>query len=86
MAAPITLRLDAETRRKIERIAERRRISKSEVIRQALHSWAELHYEPCSPYEGLADLLGIGHGGDPKRSENSGRKFEKILRERRAQS
>jgi len=86
MEAPVTLRLDSETRRRIARIAERRKISRSEVIRQALNSWTELHEANCSPYEAMADLLGVVRGGNPKRSENSGRKFQKILQEKRARS
>jgi Arc/MetJ-type ribon-helix-helix transcriptional regulator len=86
MEPPVTLRLDAKTRRQITRIAERRRISKSELIRQALSSWTELHEANCSPYEAMADLLGVVRGGNPKRSENGGRKFQKILKEKRRRS
>jgi Ribbon-helix-helix protein, copG family len=84
MGAPVTLRLDPETRRKIAQIAERRKISKSEVIRLALNSWTELNAANCSPYDAMAGLIGVVHGGNPKRSENAGRKFRKMLEEKRA--
>jgi Arc/MetJ-type ribon-helix-helix transcriptional regulator len=86
MEAPVTLRLDRETRRKIARIAERRRISKSEVVRQALNSWPEFRDTEKSPYELIADLVGSVNGGDPKRSENAGKKVKEILKERRRRS
>jgi len=86
MGSAVTLRLDAETRRQIARIAQRRRISKSEVMRRALKSWVELHENNCSPYEAMAHLLGVVHGGDPKRSENGGRKFTEMLLKKRARS
>jgi Arc/MetJ-type ribon-helix-helix transcriptional regulator len=85
MDAPVTLRLDRETRRKIARIAERRRISKSEVVRQALRSWPEFRDNDKSPYELIADLVGSVNGGDPKRSENSARKVKEILKQKRRQ-
>jgi Arc/MetJ-type ribon-helix-helix transcriptional regulator len=83
MEAPVTLRLDVETRRRIARIAGRKRISKSEVIRQALSSWIEPQ-ETANPGEALSDLLGVVRGGDAHRSKDSGRKFERLLKERAA--
>ena len=86
MDAPVTLRLDSKTRQQIARIAKRRRISKSEVIRLALHAWPEFHRAETSPYEAMADLIVIVNGGDPKRSENGGRKFAAFLKQKRRRS
>jgi predicted transcriptional regulator len=36
MPSPLTLRLDPKTRRRIERIARRKQLSTSEVVRQAI--------------------------------------------------
>ena len=80
MEAPVTVRLDRNTRRKLAKIAERRRISKSEVIRQALNSWPEFHEADRSPYEAMKSFIGILDGADPKRSEGGGRKFKAFLK------
>jgi hypothetical protein len=60
-------------------VARRKGISKSEVIRRALNSWPEFADSSVSPYEQIADLIGIVQGGNPRRSEKSGTQFRKIL-------
>jgi len=84
--APVTLRLDPKTRRQIARVARRKGISKSEVIRRALNSWPEFIDSTGSPYEQLADLIGVVQGGNPRRSEKSGTQFRKILAFKRKSS
>ena len=79
MDAPVTLRLDPKTRRKIARVARRKGISKSEVIRRALNSWPEFVDSSLSVYEQVADLIGVVQGGNPRRSEETGKQFRKIL-------
>jgi predicted transcriptional regulator len=39
--SPVTLRVDKETRQRIARIARRKQLSASEVIRQAIETWIE---------------------------------------------
>ena len=41
MASPLTFRLDAKTRQRIARLARHKRMSTSEVIRQAVAAWAD---------------------------------------------
>ena len=84
MASPLTLRLDEKTRKRIARIARRKRLSTSEVIRQAIEAWAERHEPVTSPYEVVKDLLGVVHGGNPKGSVQTGRRFTKLLKQRRS--
>jgi Arc/MetJ-type ribon-helix-helix transcriptional regulator len=86
LASPLTLRLDEKTRRQIARIARRKRLSTSEVIRQAIEAWAERQEPIAAPFELAADLLGIVRGGNPKRSEQTGRRFVKLLKDRRSRS
>lgn len=86
MEAPVTLRLDPKTRRQIARIARRKGISNSEVIRRALHSWPEFTESTVSPYEQLADLIGVVKGGNPRRSEKSGKQLQQILATKRKRS
>jgi Arc/MetJ-type ribon-helix-helix transcriptional regulator len=86
MASPLTLRLDQKTRQRIARIARRNRVSTSEVVRQALAAWADRHEPVTSPYDAVADLLGVVHGGNPRRSARTGRRFTKLLKIRRSLS
>jgi Arc/MetJ-type ribon-helix-helix transcriptional regulator len=86
MASPLTLRLDEKTRRQIARIARRKRLSTSEVIRQAIEAWTERQEPLAAPLELVSDLIGIVRGGNPKRSEQTGRRFTKLLKERRKRS
>ena len=84
MASPLTLRLDKKTRQQIARIARRKRLSTSEVIRQAIEVWAEGQEPVAAPFELVSDLLGVVRGGNPGRSEQAGRRFTKNLKNRRS--
>jgi hypothetical protein len=84
MASPLTLRLDEKTRKRIARIARRKQVSTSEVVRQAIEAWAERHEPVASPYEAVMDLLGVVRGGNPKRSVQTGRRFARLLKGRKA--
>lgn len=83
MPSPLTLRLEENTRRRIARIASRRQISTSEVIRQAIEAWVERQEPITVPYEAIADLIGVVHGRKPDRSTKTGRGFREILQDRR---
>lgn len=83
MRSPVTLRLDDSTRVRIARIARRRGITASEVIRQAIASWADADEMKVSPFEAVSDLLGIVHGGDRHRSAQTGRQLKHLLERRR---
>lgn len=84
MASPITLRLDPELRRRVTRIAKRKRITTSEVLREAITTWVEREDSSGSFYDSIKDLVGCVSGGDPKLSENTGRTFTELLRARQA--
>lgn len=86
MASPLTLRLDKETRQRIARIARRKRVSASQVIREAIEAWVERQESTGSPYEMVADLIGVVHGGNPKRSTETGRRLAELLKGRRRRS
>ena len=83
MAAPLTLRLEKKTRQRIARIASRKRISTSEVIREAIEAWVERQEPVAAPYEAMADLIGVVNGGKPRRSANTGSAFRAVLKRRR---
>jgi predicted DNA-binding protein len=84
MASPLTLRLDPKTRQRLEQIARRKRLSKSEVVRQAIEAWAGRQEPVTSPYEALAYLIGVVHGGKADRSSETGRRFAELLKSRRS--
>ena len=84
MASPLTLRLDAKTRRRLERIARRKQLSTSEVVRQAIDAWADRQEPVASPYETLCDLIGVVRGGRSDRSVQTGRAFAKLLKKNRS--
>src|SRR5258708_23838775 len=50
MASPLTLRLDSKTRQRLERIARRNQLSKSEVVPQAIHASTDLQQPVISPH------------------------------------
>lgn len=83
MASPLTLRLDKKTRERIARIARRREVSTSEVIREAIEAWVERQEPVSAPYEAMADLIGVVRGGKPKHSAETGRRFQELLMKRR---
>jgi len=82
MASPLTLRLDEKTRQRIARLARRKDLSTSEVIREAIAAWADLQEPVTRPYDAIKDLIGVVRGGNPKRSEETGRRFTALLKER----
>jgi Arc/MetJ-type ribon-helix-helix transcriptional regulator len=84
MASPLTLRLDEKTRKRIVRIARRKQLSTSEVVRQAIEAWAERQEPIASPYEAVRDLIGVVHAGNPKGSVRTGRRFTRLLKQRRS--
>ena len=84
MASPLTLRLDQKTRQRIARLARRKRLSTSEIIRQAIAAWADREEPITAPYDAVADLIGVVRGGDSKRSEQTGRRFRALLERRRS--
>lgn len=86
MPTPVTLRLDGKIRQRIARIARRKRQSASQVIREAIEAWVKRQEVSGSPYEAVADLIGIVHGGDPRRSTDAGRRLKERLKSRRSKS
>ena len=83
MPSPLTLRLDDRTWRRILRIAERKRVSASAVIREAIEVWIDQQETKESPFEGMSDLIGVVRGGRPNRSVQTGRQFAELLKTRR---
>jgi hypothetical protein len=71
MLTRLNLRLDRKTRVQIARAARRLGLSKAEVMRRALRSWAEFVDSSDSPYHLLVDLIGEIKNRKTKRPKKS---------------
>lgn len=83
MESPVTLRLNKETRERLIQAAKHHRLSTSELIRQAIDSWISANEARITPYEAASGLIGAVHGGNPKRSVQTGRRFKRLLKRKR---
>jgi len=86
MVPPVSVRLGEETRRRIARIARRKKVSPSALMRQAIEQLADREEGGCRPYDLMADLIGIVRGDDPTRSTWSSKKIARLLKARRGLS
>lgn len=81
---PLSVRLDERTESLINRLARKRRQTKSEVIRDAIGALAAQERGTAAkkrPYDLVAHLIGCVDTGGAKLSENTGEKFTKLLQE-----
>jgi hypothetical protein len=78
----MSLRLDADTRRAIARLARLRRRSQSEIVREAVARLIERAPDEDRPIDAWEPVLGIARGGPPDLSERTGKAFAALLRGR----
>lgn len=79
-----TVRLDPATRAELERLAEERGQTRSEVIRDAISRLGGEHGgEGRSALDRLRPFLGVADSGGRQLSTNTGRRFRAALEERR---
>lgn len=86
---PLTVRLDAKTEALLNRLVKRTGRTKSQVIRDAIRTFAASENRtgaPKGPYEAIKHLIGIASGGPPDLSERTGEKFRELLLKKRARS
>lgn len=81
--AVMSLRLDAETRRTIVRLARFRRRSQSEIVREAVATLIERAPRDDRPFDAWAPVIGIARGGGPDLSERTGERLTALLNARR---
>jgi predicted DNA-binding protein len=81
MASPVTLRLDQDLRKRVQRIAKRKKCAASVVMREAIETFVEKEESAGSFYDSIKDLIGVVAGGDPGRSS---RRMGDELRAKRA--
>ncbi len=83
MAAPMSIRLDDETRRTIARLARARRRSQSEVVREAIDALLERAPAARRPWDSWREVVGIARSSSGTLSEHTGRKFAELLAARK---
>jgi hypothetical protein len=84
----LSVRLDDETRKLLDRLVRVRRLTRSEVVRRGIYMLAE--HAPSAadtnPYKTIGHLIGAVHGGPPGLSERTGDRFRKVLAAKRKRS
>jgi hypothetical protein len=80
----MSLRLDAETERLVNRLARSRGQTKSEVLREALRALASEQRTSSGPtlYDAIAHHVGCFDSGGMNLSARTGRRFASLLKER----
>jgi hypothetical protein len=81
----MSVRLDPETERLVNRLAREKKRTKSEIVREAITTLArhETGDRSARPFhEALAHLLGCADSGGARLSEETGRKFTRLVRQR----
>ena len=80
---PTRQRLDADTRRKLERLARRTGKKRSGIVGDTIGRPASKTEKVSSGYALIADLIGVAAGGPPGLSQKTGVRFHKQLERRR---
>ncbi|HYS52953.1 MAG TPA: ribbon-helix-helix protein, CopG family [Thermoanaerobaculia bacterium] len=80
----ITVRLDPETRRQLDKLTRAHRVPRSEVVRRAIQRMAKEDpaTEEINVYERMKDHIGKVRSGRSDLSENTGEKFYQIVLEK----
>ena len=83
---PLSVRLDTETERLVEKLARKTGQTKSEIVREAIGVIARQERGADGkkrPYGLIAHLIGCVSGGPPDLSVHTGEKFRQLLIGRR---
>ena len=82
----LTVRLDPRTERALNALARRRRVSRSDIVRDALVRYEESHRAGVSssrPFEMWFDVIGLVALGARDPSRTTGEQFSTVLRDKR---
>ncbi len=84
---PLSVRLDTETERLVEKLARKTGQTKSEIVREAIGGVIARQERGADgkkrPYDLIAHLIGCVSGGPPDLSVHTGEKFRQLLIGRR---
>jgi Arc/MetJ-type ribon-helix-helix transcriptional regulator len=78
----LTVRMSPETERALNRLAKRRKLSRSDVVREAIARYEEAQTEAPDegPYDAWADVLGVVDLGVRDTGRTTGEQFADLLR------
>jgi predicted transcriptional regulator len=81
---PLTVRLDPKSRRLLDRLAKRSRMSRSDVVREAIARYAldEERADSRRPYDTWVDAIAAVKLGVRDRGPTTGEQFAAILEQR----
>ena len=80
----ISLRLDEEMEKRLEKQCRALGMSKSELVRQSVHTFLD-NLEQATPYELGRDLFGAFSSGDGTLSSQKRKSVSKKIREKKGQ-
>lgn len=78
----ISVRLDVDEQRLLQRVARRRKTSVSNVVREAVNLLAREEMQSIRPFDEIADLIGVVHDLPADLSEQTGEQFAEIVRQK----
>jgi len=83
----LSVRLDDKTKRRLSRAARERRVSQSEIVRQAIDEYLNngTPTEELSVYDKIKDIIGSVHGLPPDASTRVSEYFYEDLLEKKRQ-
>ena len=81
MPVPLTVRLSPKTERALNKLAKRRRLSRSDVVREAIERYGEAEDDTSSghPYDAWVDVIGVITLGVRDVSRTTGEQFTGII-------
>lgn len=84
---PLSVRVDPETERLLSRLARKKGLTKSQVVREAIGSLAKRTEEAENgrrPYDLVEDLIGCVKGGPADLSVKTGEGIRRLLQRKQA--
>lgn len=80
---PLSVRLDPKTESAVNRLARRRRQTRSAVVREAIAAFERDQIASAKrPWDAIGHLIGVADSGGARLSEATGERFRKLLQEK----
>jgi hypothetical protein len=78
----LTVRMSAETERALNRLAKRTKLSRSDVVREAIARYenSDSHASAAGPYQDWVDVIGVVDIGARDAGRTTGEQFAETLR------
>jgi hypothetical protein len=84
---PLNVRLNARTQRALDALAKRRRLTRSDIVREAIEQYAagsENAATDVGPFNRWADVIGVVRLGAREPARTTGEQFAAIVGEKHA--